>query len=306
VVRAQFDNRRLIALARAQHGVVARSQLAAPGMTSRRIAGRLGRGDLVALHRGVYLVGPTSPARASEMAAVLACGPTARVSHDSATYLYGFLPHPADPGPIHITVTERHCRRRPGIHLHRTTGLAPHETRERDGIPVTAPIRTLIDFAVSASHEALEAAVAEAFALHLVGRGQILRELDRIGSRPGSRPLRRLLEGPRRPQRTRSAPERKLLVLIRAAGLPEPEANVRIGGWEVDLLWRDERLIVEVDGYAAHSSPRAFERDRRKTAALQALGYVVLRVTPRQIAEHTGAVIAWIQRALADPDNGVA
>lgn len=304
-MRAQLDNRKLIALARAQHGVVARSQLAALGMTSRQIAGRLGKGDLVALHRGVYLVGPTSPAQATEMAAVLACGPTARVSHDSATYLYGFLPHPADRRPVHITVTERHCRCRPGIHLHRTTGFAPHETRERYGIPVTAPIRTLIDLAVSAGEEDLEAAVAEAFALRLVGRGQILRELDRIGSRPGSRPLRHLLDG-RRPQRTRSAPERKLLLLIRAAGLPEPEANVRLGGWEVDLLWRDERLIVEVDGYAAHSSPWAFERDRRKTAALQALGYVVLRVTPRQIADHAGAVIAWIARALAYPDNRAA
>ena len=81
---------------------------------------------------------------------------------------------------------------------------------------------------------------------------------------------------------------------------------MRVGGWEVDLLWRDQRLIVEVDGYAAHSSPWAFERDRRKTAALQALGYVVLRVTPRQIADHTDAVIAWIRGALADPDNGVA
>ena len=153
-------------------------------MTPRQIGWRLDQGELRTVHRGVYLIGPTTPEYAIEMAAVLACGPTACVSHESATHVYGLLPYPAKPGPIHITVTERHSRRRRGIHLHRTTVRGPHELRERDGVPVTAPIRTLIDFAASAGEEDLERAVAEAFALRLVGRGQILRELDRTWTPP--------------------------------------------------------------------------------------------------------------------------
>lgn len=167
---------------------------------------------------------------------------------------------------------------------------------------MTAPIRTLIDFAATAGEEALERAVAEAFALRLVGRGQILGELDRIGGRPGTRALRRMLEGSG-PRRTRSRPERKLLALIRAAGLPEPETNVRVGRWEVDFLWRDAGFVIEVDAHSTHSSPRAFERDRRKTSELQDLGLFVHRVTRNQLDLDPTATIARALRALADPDN---
>ncbi len=219
----------------------------------------------------------------------------------SAAHLYGLLPYPAKPSLVHVTVTESHSRRRRGIDLHRTTALARHECRERDGIPVTAPIRTLIDFAARAGADLLERAVAEAFALRLAGRGQILRELDRVGPRPGTPALRRMLDGG--PKRTRSQPERKLLRLIRAAGLPEPETNVRIGRWEVDFLWREAGLVLEVDAYSTHSSPRAFERDRRKTAELQDLGASVHRVTPDQLDLEAPLAIARIRRALADPDN---
>jgi predicted transcriptional regulator of viral defense system len=133
MVCAQVDNRDLNALARSQNGVVTRRQLIALRMTARQIGWRLREGELRSLHRGVYLVGPTMPEHAGEMAAVLACGRTACVSHASAAYVYGLLPYPAKPGPIHITVTERHSRRRRGIHLHRTTALGRHELRERDG-----------------------------------------------------------------------------------------------------------------------------------------------------------------------------
>jgi very-short-patch-repair endonuclease len=281
--------------------VVTRRQLIAIGMTARQIGWRLGEGELRSLHRGVYLVGPTRPEHASEMAAVLACGSTACVSHESATDVYGLLPYPANPGRVHVTVTERHSRRHRGIHVHRTTALAPHELRERDGIPVTAPIRTLIDFAARAGAEMLERAVAEAFALRLVGREQILRELDRVGARSGTRALRGVLDGG--PKRTRSSPERKLLALIRAAGLPEPETNVQVGRWEVDFVWRDFGFAIEVDAYSTHSSPWAFERDRRKTADLQDLGLSVHRVTTNHLDLDPAATIARARRALDDPDN---
>jgi predicted transcriptional regulator of viral defense system len=111
-----------------------------------------------------YLIGPTVPAHAREMAAVLACGETALVSHRSAAHLYGLLPYPANPSLVHVTVTESHSRRRRGIDLHRTTALARDERRERGGVPVTAPVRSLVDFAASAGAEDCEQAVAKAFA----------------------------------------------------------------------------------------------------------------------------------------------
>jgi very-short-patch-repair endonuclease len=111
--------------------------------------------------------------------------------------------------------------------------------------------------------------------------------------------IKALLDAAQSPARTRSWPERRLLRLIREAGLPEPEVNVRIGRWEVDFLWRAQMLIVEVDAYSTHSSPWAFERDRRKTAELEDLGFTVQRVTSVQIDEGPAAAVARIRRTLA-------
>jgi very-short-patch-repair endonuclease len=115
--------------------------------------------------------------------------------------------------------------------------------------------------------------------------------------RRGSRALRAALDG--EPALTRSEAERRLLALIRAARLPRPETNVRVEGYEVDFLWRPQRLIVEVDGFAYHSSRHAFERDRARDAALQAAGYRVVRFTWRQIAYDSHALVAQLSRLLA-------
>src|SRR5687767_5032574 len=136
--------RRVIAwFARRRNGVVERGQLLAAGVTPRAIEGMLKRRELRALFPGVYVVGPTTPRHALEMAAVLACGPNAVVSHHSAAYLYEILPYPARPGPIDITVRTRHRLSLEGIRCHRTSSLRHHETRDRHNIPVTAPIRTI-------------------------------------------------------------------------------------------------------------------------------------------------------------------
>ena len=119
--------------------------------------------------------------------------------------------------------------------------------------------------------------------------------IDLHPHRSGVRALRALLEAGHAPARTRSPPEERLLTLMRGAGLPEPEVNARLGPWEVDFLWRERRLVVEVDGYASHSSPQAFERDRRKTAELQDAGLLVHRVSAKMVGE---ACIAPIARLL--------
>ena len=220
------------------------------------------------------------------------------MSHRSGIYLYELLPYPARPGPVHITVAGRHRAGGSGIVVHEALALAHYEIREHAGMPVTSPIRTLIDFAgQDATDGELERAVAEAFALRKTQRAPLLRQVERQRGRRGTGRLRDLLDGGD-PKRTRSTPERRLLRAVRAAGFPEPLTNHRIGKWEADMYWPPERLVVEVDAYSTHSSPEAFERDRRKSAELAALGIAVHRVTKRRIDDELPAVIAEIDRLI--------
>jgi very-short-patch-repair endonuclease len=267
-------------------------------MTQRRIECAHERGELRPLFVGVYLVGPTPLRYSREMAAVLACGPAALISHRTGVSTYGLLPCPGPSVPVDVSVTGGRRGHHVGIRLHRTTTIAAHEIRERHGIPLTAPTRTLIDFAAAAKDEELSQAVAEAFALRLTNRPHLLRACDEAAGRRGVARLGSLLEGGRGPQRTRSKPERVLIDAVRAAGLPEPEANRRLGGWEVDLYWPDHGLVVEVDGYAAHSSPTAFERDRRKAAELAEHGLYVHRVTAKQVRDDLELAVSRIQNLL--------
>lgn len=223
----------------------------------------------------------------------------AAISHRSGVYLYELLPYPARPGPIHITVPGRHVPGDASILVHETASLAHYEVRERHRIPVTAPIRTLMDFAGDdATDEELERAVAEAFALRLTQRAPLLRELESQVGKRGTARLRALLDGDG-PKRTRSTPERKLLRALRAAGIDGFETNAWLGTWEADFHWPVERVVVEVDAYSTHSSPSAFERDRRKTAELEERGLKVRRVTKRRIDHELAAVVTEIERLLA-------
>jgi very-short-patch-repair endonuclease len=146
---------------------------------------------------------------------------------------------------------------------------------------------------------ALEQALAEARARRLVTRGALHAALARAPRRHGSAALRTLLSCEAEPALTRSEAEERLLALVRKARLPEPECNVRLAGYEVDFLWRDRRLVVEVDGYAFHSSPAAFERDRLRDGELEDAGYRVRRITWRQLTEDAAGVEQRLRRALA-------
>jgi very-short-patch-repair endonuclease len=164
---------------------------------------------------------------------------------------------------------------------------------------VTTPARTILDLAAVASPRELEQALAEAQARRLVRRSDLLPLLARFQRRPGVAALRSLLDADARPSLTRSEAEERLLALIRAAELPAPEVNVHIGRYEVDLLWRDQGLVVEVDGFRYHSSRSAFERDRLRDAELGGRGLRVMRVTWRQIVVRPEALVARIATTLA-------
>jgi very-short-patch-repair endonuclease len=175
---------------------------------------------------------------------------------------------------------------------------ADPDTTTYKQIPITTPARTLLDLAPTLEPRQLEQALAEALRRRLT-RPQALRSLlARHSGRPGVPALRRLLESDA-PAFTRSELEERFLTLVREAGLPAPEVNAKLGPYEVDFLWRDERLVVEVDGWDFHSDRKAFEEDRRRDAELTARGYRVSRVTWRQIADEPIAVIARVAAALA-------
>ncbi len=255
--------------------------------------GRVRRGRLHRVHRGVYRVGHTAPLDFDrEMAAVLACGTRTVLSHESAAYLYGMAPRPH--GDVHLTGPDR--RSRPGIRLHRSR-LTPAEATRLHGVPVAGPARTLVDMAADAAGLLVERAVEDALRRRLVTRSALEAEAAR--GRAGSAAIRQLLAVERAPALTRSEAERRLVQLIRAAGLSAPDHNVRVLGLEVDMLWRPQGLVVEVDGFAHHSGRAAFERDRERDARLAASGLRVIRITWRQLSARPHAVVARLAEALA-------
>ena len=223
------------------------------------------------------------------MAAVLASGPGAALSHRSAAVLWDLLPSQADE-PIHVTAPTRQ-RAPAGVRLHVSL---TSEFVHHNAIAVTTPARTLLDLAATASSTELARALERARLMRLVSDADLQR---RSHHRRGSRALCDLLA--REPSFTRSEAERRLLSLLRRARLPQPHTNIRVAGHEVDALWPHQRLIVEVDGFAFHSSREAFERDRARDADLQAHGYRVVRVTWRELTTRPEELAARLGAALA-------
>jgi very-short-patch-repair endonuclease len=258
----------------------------AAGLGRGAIAHRIARGRLHPLYRGVYLLGHSLLLPlAREQAALLACGVAALLSHRSAAFVWRM---PVDvPSRVEVTLVGCARRQRAGLRIHRVPTLHPDDIRRHQGLLVTAPARTLLDLAALLPPPRLEQVVGEALALHLVSMTSLHEALARSPRRHGASSLRALLALDTPPAHTRSEGERLMLALVRRHGLPEPATNVQIEEWNVDFLWRDQGLVVEVDGYGFHSSLPSFERDHLKDAALQDQHALTLRrVTYRQLRDH--------------------
>jgi very-short-patch-repair endonuclease len=291
----------LAALAARQHGVVAHLQLLALGFTARQIERRLSSGRLHVVHRGVYAVGHRRLTRDGRwMAGVLACGPLAFLSHQDGGALWGIRRSTA--ARIHVTTLTggRGRGRQDGLVVHQPRSLHPDDRAVVDGIPVTSVARTLLDLSEVITADALDRALETAERRQLFDLDAIDALLDRTRGRKGKRRLQRALVDYRPgPGWTRSDLEDEFLRLLRKAGLPMPAVNKWVAGHEVDCVWFEEKLIVELDGGGYHASTAARERDPQRDADLQLAGYDVIRITDRRLAREPEAVIATIRRLLA-------
>jgi hypothetical protein len=260
--------------------VVSRSQLLARGVSRGAVEHWLSVGRLQLLYRGVYAVGHASLGREGRrLAAVLACGPDAVLSHRTAAAHWGLL----RTNQTRIDVTAPRGRHgAPGIRLHRTRSLDAQDTTHHEGIPITSVARTLLDLAAQARPSELERALAQADRLRVYDHRTITDVIARSNGHRGTNVLAEATT--QQPKWTRNAWEAEFLELIRKASLPEPLTNDAFhapdhGHCEPDYHWPTHRVIVETDGFETHGTQAAFRNDRAKDAALTASGYRVLRFT---------------------------
>jgi very-short-patch-repair endonuclease len=285
---AKADPDREIAwIAAHQHGVITIRQLDDVGIHRQGRARRVRQGRLHRIHRGVYAVGHAGLSEKGRwIAAVLACGPAAVLSHISAGALWEMFPvrKPSGAwrrqraGAIHVTVPGKDGRtHRDTIRVHHSVTLRPSQVTLRDRIPVTTPSRTLSDLRRVLPVRQFSAA---------------LREAEFLGL-----PLDTRLK----PDGTRSEMEAAFLRLCRRHRLPRPVVNIRIAGFDVDFLWLERRLAVEVDGWDSHRTRSAFEADRARDTKLKLLGYEVVRFTWRQLTSDPATVAVALRELLQRP-----
>jgi very-short-patch-repair endonuclease len=268
-------------LAARQHGVVSRAQLLELGFNTKAIDRRLADRRLHVLWRGVYAVGRPDISRHGRMlAATLACGPDALISHGSAAELWEIASGPAS--PIHVSIIASYDRRLPGIVVHRRVALSPSDVAQRHGIPVTSPVCTLIDMATTVVRDDLEAAINQADSRDLASPEQLRAALDSAGGRPGVAALREILDR-RTFTLTDSELERRFLPIAARAGLPAPKSQVWLNGFRVDFYWPELGVIVETDGLRYHRTPAQQARDRIRDQAHAAAGFTPLRFTRAQV-----------------------
>jgi very-short-patch-repair endonuclease len=286
------------ALTATQHGVVARWQLLDLGASPAWIEHRIANGRLHPVHRGVYAVGrPELTQQGRWMAAVLACGRDGYLSHQSAAQLWRMLA-PGRRGalsatPIHVSLNADVVRRRRGIRIYRRPSLDLADLTTHANIPVTSPVRTLVDLATVLGPNRLEAAVNEACVLDLTDPDSLRAALEERKGQPGVPALRALLD--RHTFRlTDSELERRFLGIVRRAGLPLPETQVKLAG-RVDFVWSELGLVVETDGWRYHRTPSQQARDNRRMQAHARAGRTAVRFSHYEIRYEP----AHVQRTIA-------
>jgi very-short-patch-repair endonuclease len=291
------------ALAARQHGVISRGQLRRLGVSDSAVSRRVRAGRLHRVHPGVFAVGhAVLGARGRWMAAVLACGPGAVLSHASAGALWELRASAA--AKIDVTVPRAGRGSRPTIRIHRPRSLPADEVTMHHGIPVTTPARTLLDLAATLERRPLERALDQAEVQELTDYPALAALARAHPHHRGARKLEAALATHAAGTTlTKGKLEERFLALCDRHGLPRPRCNTWVEGFEVDFLFADRRVIAETDSWRHHQTREAFERDRRRDAAHARAGYRTLRFTYRQV-ENEPRAVAEALRAALDGDRG--
>ena len=280
--------------------MVSRAQLLALGFTVDAIKWRVARGRLHLVTTGCLRRGSPELTRKGElMAAVLACGPGAVLSHSSAAELWRLVDEAG--AFIEVSVPLPRDPRCHGLRVHRRSVLRPEDKTEEDGIPTTSPVATIIDIAAGLKPRALEAAINEGDKRNLFTPASLRMQLESIPPRQGVAPLRKLLDR-HTFLLTDSDLERRFVPIVRRSGLPDPLTREWVNGFRVDFYWPDLRLVVETDGLRYHRTPAQQARDRLRDQAHTAAGLTTLRFTHGQIryeTDHVEATLAATARRLA-------
>jgi very-short-patch-repair endonuclease len=291
-----------------QNGVVTLEQMEGLGLSERAIHQRATAGRLHRIHQTVYSLTPgVMTERGKFMAAVLACGPDAVLSHRSAAYLWGLVESWEE--PIDVTAPNRRGRSPDGVTAHRDGSLQPIDKTTRFGIPCTSIARTLLDFAGVALEWEVRKAVAQAEVLQVLDKPKTRALLKRSRRRRGVARLRLILDTIHpQTKRTRSELERLFLEMCAKRDLPEPEVNVWLPApngkrYQADFLWRDNGLIVEADSRRFHDTDIAFVDDRKRQQQLELAGWRVSRCTWEEVEQEPRRLALTVKGLIARPIN---
>jgi very-short-patch-repair endonuclease len=289
-------------LAARQHGVVARWQLLAAGVSGKAVDGRRRTHRLHDLRpriAGTYLVGHRmAPPLALEVAALLACGgDAAALSSWSSAAVWGFADAP--PGRVHLVQVGGNASRIRALRTSVVDGLPPDHVRDRHGVRLLSPARTCLELATDASFHEVVTAIDRARILRLLTSADLEAMAAWGRGRRGVALLREVLAAERDEGFSRSRAERMLRRLLTDAGLPQPARNVRVAGRERDLVWSEARIVIEFDSRAYHLTPERWEDDHERDAQLLAAGWRTFRVTwrmlrrrPLEVAARAASVLA--------------
>jgi hypothetical protein len=288
----RFSDQALAELAHRQHAVFGLEQVRELGMTARALQKRVAASRLHRIHHAVYSLVPRELLswKGRYMAAVLACGAGAALSHRSAARLHGLRNYGYV--RIEVTVPKRSASSHSGVAVHRSTTLTEADVTVVENIPVTTVARTLFDLGELLTPRELERAFDQAEIMHLLDLNEINDQLARNPTRPAAKAVRHVLNT----HYIGSTPtendfEDAFLVLTRSLGLPDPTPQFYndLGDGEppirADFAWPDLKIVVEADGRRTHGTQQAFESDRRRDQRLIAAGWTVIRTTWKQLMQ---------------------
>lgn len=291
-------DRVLTRVAAGQRDLVSVAQLRECGFGKDAVARRVRAGWLRLVFTGVYSVGCGElPPLALEAAALMSCGEGSFVSHRSAAFVWGM--RKVAPGLVEVSVVGDACRAHKGMRVHRIGTIDGRELRREQGLWVSSPARAVMEVAAVGTHDELVDVIDQGLALRRFTPGDLKRVLERHRGRRGAGRLAEIIADDTAMAISRSRAEKALLRLIRDARLPLPETNVRFGRFEADFVWRDERVIVELDSPTFHGGPGAFQRDREKDLVFRDAGFDVLRFTRAHVIHEPAMVLVRLVRALA-------